>query len=141
MLTFAQGIIKRVARPKKAAVNRQVKVLSRQGLGRLEDGIGCREKSLRLSDATSLHQPHFDEVRAQACGPQRRVNSAASLDYKAERWRGRAPHLEGEGNRLREEPRTHRRTLSGYGRWHAGKADDGTGETLLGGSERRGRGV
>jgi len=57
-----------MARPKKADVNRRVKVLSRQVLGRLEDGIGCREKSLRLSDATSLYQPNSDEVKAQTCG-------------------------------------------------------------------------
>lgn len=57
-----------MARPKKVVVSRQVEVLSRQGLGRLEDGIGCREKSRKLSDATSLYQPNSDEVRAQACG-------------------------------------------------------------------------
>jgi len=57
-----------MARPKQVVVSRQVEVLSEEVLGHFEDGVGCREKSLKLSDATSLYQPNSDEVGAQACG-------------------------------------------------------------------------
>lgn len=96
-----------MACPEKLSSDRKPRILSRQGLGPLEDGAGQRAKSPRLSGATSLHRP-LDEVRTQACGLYHPGNLATSLHYKSRK--AERPSLACEGRREKTAGRPQRGT-------------------------------